>query len=98
MWTGLTNGTRSRSGGLAGASPPCCGRQWADNTVSSRPVREIAIVGLGTMGCGIAETGLLHGFVVSVVDSADAETAEGVERIRERVARQVRADLIPADL
>ena len=50
------------------------------------------------MGCGIAETGLLHGFGVSVVDSADAETAEGVERIRERMVRQVRADLIPADL
>jgi 3-hydroxybutyryl-CoA dehydrogenase len=66
--------------------------------VASRPVREIAIVGLGTMGCGIAETGLLHGFGLRVVDSGAAETADGMRRIRERITRQVRDDLVPAGL
>ncbi len=61
-------------------------------------VREIAIVGLGTMGCGIAETGLLHGSRVRVVDSSDDTTAQGIERIRQRIARQVRANLVPAGL
>jgi 3-hydroxybutyryl-CoA dehydrogenase len=50
------------------------------------------------MGCGIAELGLLHGSALRVVDASDAETAEGIERIRDRIARQVQADLMPADL
>jgi 3-hydroxybutyryl-CoA dehydrogenase len=66
--------------------------------VASRPVREIAVVGLGTMGCGIVEAGLLHGFGLRVVDSGAAETAEGIRRIRERIARQVRDGLVPAGL
>ncbi|MGA3217892.1 MAG: 3-hydroxyacyl-CoA dehydrogenase family protein [Acidimicrobiales bacterium] len=65
---------------------------------ASRPVREIAVVGLGTMGCGIAETGLSCGFSLRAVDSDDDRTAEGIERIRERIARQVRTGLVPADL
>jgi 3-hydroxybutyryl-CoA dehydrogenase len=50
------------------------------------------------MGCGIAEAALSHGFGVRVVDSAEDTTAQGIERIRQRIARQVRADLVPAGL
>ncbi len=59
---------------------------------------QIAIVGLGTMGCGIAEMALSHGSGLSVVDCTDDRTAEGIERIRERIARKVRADLAPREL
>jgi 3-hydroxybutyryl-CoA dehydrogenase len=63
-----------------------------------RGAARIAIVGLGTMGCGIAETALSHGCSLSVVDCTDDRTAEGILRIREQIARKVRADLAPADL
>ena len=61
-------------------------------------VAQIAIVGLGTMGCGIAEMALSHGSGLSVVDCTDDSTTEGIERIRERIARKVRADLAPGEL
>jgi 3-hydroxybutyryl-CoA dehydrogenase len=66
--------------------------------VASRPIREITVVGLGTMGCGIAEAALMHGFGLCVVDGAEAETAEGMRRIRERITRHVRDNLVPVDL
>lgn len=62
------------------------------------PVRDIAVVGLGTMGCGIAELVLLGGFGVRVVDADDDRTAEGAQRIEERIARHVRAGLVDPDL
>ena len=63
-----------------------------------RTVREIAVVGLGTMGCGIAECALLHGVSTRVVDASTDGTATGVNRIRTRVARHVKAGLVPPDL
>jgi 3-hydroxybutyryl-CoA dehydrogenase len=65
---------------------------------ASRPIREITVVGLGTMGCGIAEAALIHGFGLRVVDGGAAETAEGIQRIRERITRHVRDNLVPAGL
>ena len=61
-------------------------------------VREIAIVGLGTMGCGIAESALLNGFSLRVVDASEHETSAGMDRVRARIARHVTAGLVPADL
>jgi 3-hydroxybutyryl-CoA dehydrogenase len=62
------------------------------------PAARVAIVGLGTMGCGIAEAALSHGWRVSVVDCTVDRTAEGIERIREQIARKTRANLAPAGL
>jgi len=50
------------------------------------------------MGCGIAECALLHGFKARVVDASGDETAAGIDRVRARVARHVRAELVPPDL
>ena len=66
--------------------------------MTTRTVEEIAIVGLGTMGCGIAECALLHGFRTRVVDASQDETAAGIDRISARLARQVRAGLVGPDL
>jgi 3-hydroxybutyryl-CoA dehydrogenase len=72
-------------------------RMW-HKTMTNRTVQEIAIVGLGTMGCGIAECALLHGFRTRVVDMSLDDTAAGIERIRSRVARQVKAGLVGTEL
>jgi 3-hydroxybutyryl-CoA dehydrogenase len=66
--------------------------------VTTRPVEEIVIVGLGTMGCGIAECALLNGFRARVVDASGEETAAGLDRLRARVTRHVRAGLVRSDL
>jgi len=66
--------------------------------MANGPIREIAIVGLGTMGCGIAESALLNGFSLRVVDASEHETSAGMDRVRARIARHVTAGLVPPDL
>jgi 3-hydroxybutyryl-CoA dehydrogenase len=62
------------------------------------PIQQIAVIGLGTMGCGIAEAALMQGFSVHAVDVSRVETAQGIERIRARIARQAQAGLVPTGL
>lgn len=54
----------------------------------------VAIVGLGTMGCGIAEAALLHGLRVHVIDSDPAATLAGAARLRSRIAGHAEAGLL----
>ena len=59
---------------------------------------QIAIVGLGTMGCGIAEAALMRGLDVRVIDSDQPSTREGLTRLRARVTAHVRNGLVPAEI
>lgn len=50
--------------------------------VEARPVEQVAVIGAGTMGSGIAISLLLAGFRVTLLDSMATSLAKGVERIR----------------
>jgi 3-hydroxyacyl-CoA dehydrogenase/enoyl-CoA hydratase/carnithine racemase len=54
-----------------------------------RPVSHAAVVGLGTMGTGIAHALLLGGLRVQVLDEQAAAVTKGVERIRVSLERRV---------
>lgn len=60
------------------------------------PVRRAAVLGAGTMGLGIACVLHLGGVDVTLCDADAAGTAAAADRLRERVARQVDAGLLPA--
>lgn len=53
----------------------------------------VAVLGLGTMGCGIAEAVLRAGLQLSCADSEPETTRAGLERLRRRVDGHVAAGL-----
>jgi len=57
----------------------------------------MAIIGLGTMGCGIAELAMVHGLRVCVIDSDRAATLAGMSRLRSRITAHVDAGLLSHD-
>ena len=52
-------------------------------------VREVAIVGAGTMGAGIAQVAALHGCAVRLIDSAPGAAARARESVAGRLGRLV---------
>lgn len=50
---------------------------------------DIAVIGAGTMGSGIARAAAAGGFEVRLVDRSEAKAAAGKERIRSALAKQV---------
>lgn len=77
-----------------------------DPTDSKRPSQytepgqsnTLTVVGLGTMGSGISELALSRGFTVRAVDADAHRTAEGIDRIKTRIERHVRANIMPSSL
>jgi 3-hydroxyacyl-CoA dehydrogenase len=61
-----------------------------------RAVEEIAVIGAGTMGSGIAISLLLAGYRVVLVDSSVPGLAKGVERIRTTLAQSAQKGRITA--
>jgi 3-hydroxybutyryl-CoA dehydrogenase len=62
----------------------------------SRPV--VAIVGMGTMGCGIAVAALTHDIDVRLIDVDDAATVRGMDRLSQRLDGHARGGLIELDV
>lgn len=58
----------------------------------------VAVVGLGTMGRGVAAAALTHGMAVRVVDADAAATRAGRDRLAERLRSHVDAGLLRPDL
>ncbi len=54
-------------------------------------IREIAVIGAGTMGCGIAQAAAGSGFSVVLEDKDEARAAKAIANIRESLERRVAA-------
>lgn len=57
--------------------------------VEPLPVRQAAVVGVGTMGSGIAQAMIAAGLSVVALDQSEAALAKGIERIRGSLERRV---------
>ena len=57
---------------------------------------EVAVVGAGTMGNGIAHVFAQHGWSVTLIDVSDVALARGLTAIRGNLDRQVKKGTIPA--
>ena len=55
----------------------------------------VTVVGLGTMGCGIATSALAHGCDVVVADFDAASTEAGIRQIASRLERYAQTRDIP---
>jgi 3-hydroxyacyl-CoA dehydrogenase len=62
----------------------------------ARPVKQLAVIGAGTMGAGIAIAALDAGFAVTVLEQEDAALARGVDRIRSYYAGRVKVGKLNA--
>ncbi len=54
-------------------------------------IRNIAVAGAGTMGSGIAQAAAASGYEVTLFDKQEAQTAQGLEKIRGSIDRNVAA-------
>src|SRR3990170_4523703 len=61
-------------------------------------MRNIAVVGSGTMGNGIAHVFAQHGFKVSLVDISEAALDKALHTIQKNLTRQVEKGLISEDV
>lgn len=64
--------------------------------VPARSVEQVAVIGAGTMGSGIAISFLLAGFRVALIDSMAPGLAKGVERIRSTIQSSAQKGRISA--
>ncbi len=64
--------------------------------LAHRPV--IAVVGLGTMGCGIAVAALTSGMDVRLVDADEGATRAGIGRLTRRMQAHVESGLLEPDV
>ena len=60
-----------------------------------RHLRNIAIIGAGTMGLGVAQCFALAGLDVALVDETPEQSQEALERLADRVRNHVAAGLVP---
>ena len=58
---------------------------------------DLAVVGAGTMGAGIAESAALAGLSTIIVDTQDDALARGLETIRKDLERRIRKNRMPED-
>lgn len=59
-------------------------------------IQAVGVVGLGTMGAGIAEVCARHGFSVCAIESSAESAARGIARIEASTARAVKAGKLSA--
>ena len=59
--------------------------------------RNVAVIGAGTMGNGIAHVFALHGHPVTLIDSDPAALRKGMDAIARNLERQVSKNAITAD-
>ncbi|HYO47194.1 MAG TPA: 3-hydroxybutyryl-CoA dehydrogenase [Gemmatimonadota bacterium] len=59
-------------------------------------IRDVSVIGAGTMGNGIAHVFALHGHPVTLIDSDPAALRKGMEAIERNLERQVAKDAISA--
>ena len=57
--------------------------------VEAKPPPRVAVIGGGLMGSGIAAVLILHGAVVTLVESTAALLEQGMERLRRRLERNL---------
>jgi 3-hydroxybutyryl-CoA dehydrogenase len=57
-------------------------------------IRTIAVIGAGTMGCGIAQVAAQNGYGVLLEDQSEEFAGAGLDRIRERLERRVSEGII----
>ncbi|MCC4212352.1 3-hydroxyacyl-CoA dehydrogenase family protein [Leeuwenhoekiella parthenopeia] len=57
-------------------------------------MKNIAVIGAGTMGNGIAHTFAQNGFKVNLIDIADAALKKGIETITKNLDRQVAKEIL----
>jgi len=62
-----------------------------------RPVRQMAVLGAGIMGGGIAFTGALHGVPTRLKDLAPAQLELGMHEVERQLARQVKSGRLDAE-
>ena len=60
-------------------------------------IRDVAVIGAGTMGNGIAHVFALHGHPVSLIDSDPAALRKGMDAIARNLERQVGKQAISAE-
>jgi 3-hydroxyacyl-CoA dehydrogenase len=65
-------------------------------SVVAAPIAEAGVLGMGTMGAGIAQALLTAGLRVTVCDQREEALAQGVERIRNSLRRRVDEGKMPA--
>ena len=68
-----------------------------DAAAPAAPVRRVAVVGMGSMGTGIAQAVLAAGLPVTVLDEHPAALRGGRERIRESLEKRVRRGRLAPD-
>ncbi len=61
-----------------------------------RPVENVAVIGAGTMGSGIAISLMVAGYRVMLIDSSAPGLAKGVERIKSTIAQSLQKGRIDA--
>lgn len=61
-----------------------------------QPIKNVAVIGAGTMGNGIAHVFAQHGFKVNLIDVSEKQLAKAVETIGKNLDRQVVKGLIDA--
>ena len=70
---------------------------WQTASVESRDsVGTVAVIGLGTMGTGIAEVVARHGFAVRAIDIDDTSVSDARQRIEASTDRAVARDKLTA--
>src|SRR5207249_11539890 len=61
------------------------------------PIQQVAVIGLGTMGHGIAQTFAMAGCEVTGFDNVQAANESLHDRVRQNLRDFVGAELLPAD-
>lgn len=69
----------------------------SETTAASRTISTVGVVGLGTMGAGIAEVLARHGYAVVGVEKDDESLARGREHLQHSTDRAVKREKLSAD-
>ena len=57
-------------------------------------MKNIAVIGAGTMGNGIAHTFAQHGFKVSLIDISETALKKGIANVTKNLDRQVAKEVL----
>ena len=59
-----------------------------------RSIKKVAVIGAGTMGCGIAQKAAMEGFAVHLLDRTATEAEKGLSRIATMLSEAVQREVI----